>query len=253
MTPLRFRIRTAGRAAALAGSLIARLGVAELDVLRHPGPDRAVVFDRHAKRWARAALSLMGARLIVEPGQPPAPDGPRLVVANHRTTLDVLVLLSLFGGHFLSRGDLAGWPLIGRAARSAGVVFVDRDDRKSGAAAIRRLRRLLREGRTVIVFPEGTTQRGDEVHPFHAGGFVAARGLDVEVVPVGLAYPEGTEWFGDTFGAHAAKLASRPRTEVRVCIGEARRSAGIRTEELARQLREAVQDLVPRARAIPSR
>jgi 1-acyl-sn-glycerol-3-phosphate acyltransferase len=132
-------------------------------------------------------------------------------------------------------------------------VFVDRDDRKSGAAAIRRLRRLLREGRTVIVFPEGTTQRGDEVHPFHAGGFVAARGLDVEVVPVGLAYPEGTEWFGDTFGAHAAKLASRPRTEVRVCIGEARRSAGIRTEELARQLREAVQDLVPRARAIPSR
>ena len=251
MASLRFRIRTAGRAAALAGATIARLGIAELDVLRHPAPERAIVFDRHAKRWAHAALSVMGARLIVEPGAPPPAHGPRLVVANHRTTLDVLVLLALFGGHFLGRADIAGWPLIGRAARSAGVVFVERTDKKSGAAAIRRLRRLLREGRTVIVFPEGTTQRGDEVHPFRAGGFVAARGLDVEIVPVGLAYPEGTEWFGDTFGAHAAKIASRPRTEVRVCIGEPIRSGQTPTPELARGLRDAVQDLVARARLIP--
>lgn len=250
MSDLRGRLRAARRAAVLAGVTSARLGIAELDVLRHPAPERASVFEPHAMGWARAVLRTMGADAIVTPGVPASSQGPRLVVANHRTTLDVVVLLSLFGGHFLSRHDLEGWPLIGRAARSAGVVFVDRDDRRSGAAAIRRLRRLLREGRTVTVFPEGTTHRGDEVRPFLPGAFAAVRGLDVEVVPVGLAYPAGTEWFGDSFGSHAKKLAARRRTMVAVCIGEPQRSAGRGPRELAPSLRAEVQSLVSRARRL---
>jgi 1-acyl-sn-glycerol-3-phosphate acyltransferase len=248
MVEMRGRLRATRRAFSLAGITSARLALAEIDVLRHPAPERATVFDRHAVPWARAALRSLGARVVVAPRPPIATTGPRLVVSNHRTTLDAVVLLSLFGGHFLSRGDLAEWPLIGRAARSAGVVFVDREDKRSGASAIRRIRRLLREGRTVSVFPEGTTHTGDEVRPFLAGAFVAARALDIEIVPVGLAYPPGTEWFGESFASHATKLAARTRTDIVVCIGDPRRSAGMGTAELAEAMRAEVQALVHRAR-----
>lgn len=179
-----------------------------------------------------------------------ASSGARLIVSNHRTTLDVLVLLSLFGGRFLSRADLAGWPLVGRGAKSAGVVFVDRTDRGSGAQAIRALRRMLREGRSVAVFPEGSTFPGDEVRPFLPGAFAAARGLDVELLPVGIAYPEGTEWFEESFGSHVGKLAGRRRTDVTVCIGEPRRSHGAGPAELAEGLRVEVQRLTTRARRL---
>ncbi len=241
-------LRASGRAASSVGVTAALLAAAEADVARHPAAERPAVFERHARRWARAVLTLMGAGAIVTGAPARPPRGPRLIVSNHRTALDVLVLLDLFGGHFMSRADLAGWPLVGRGARLLDVVFVDREDRASGAQAIRTVRRLLREGRTVIVFPEGTTFPGDEVRPFQPGAFVAARGLDVEVVPVGLAYPVGTEWFGESFAAHASKLARRRRTPVAVCVGEARRSGGAGAAELAGEMRREVGELVARAR-----
>ena len=98
-----------------------------------------------------------------------------LVVANHRSTADILVLLRTFGGRMVSRADLAGWPLVGAAARAVGTLFVDRSDAASGATAVRAIRTRLVAGDTVIVFPEGTTFPDDEVRPFHAGAFVAAR------------------------------------------------------------------------------
>src|SRR5690606_26775233 len=101
------------------------------------------------------------------PGDPP--ERGRVIVSNHRSTIDVGVLLATFGGTMVSRGDLARWPLLGRAARSVGTVFVDRGDAKSGASTIRSIQRHLATGRSIGIFPEGTTFEGDEVRPFHAG------------------------------------------------------------------------------------
>ena len=64
----------------------------------------------------------------------PAPDRGRLVVANHRSTIDIAILLRAFGGRMVSREDLSGWPLLGAAARSVGTIFVDRDDAMSGGS-----------------------------------------------------------------------------------------------------------------------
>jgi len=232
------RILAASRAAAAVGLTAASVSVAEADMLRRRASERRTAYERHARAWARRVLRLAGVRLHVEP-VPAAGAGPRLVVAAHRTTFDSLVVLSLFGGHILSRGDVAGWPLVGRGARNIGVVFVDRADRRSGAAAIRNIRRLLREGRTVTVFPEGTTHRGDDVRPFLPGAFVALRGIDVDVVPVGLAYPHGSEWEGEGFLSHATRVVGSRRTDVGVCIGE-----------LAERMRGEVQRLTHEARSL---
>lgn len=241
------RIRAAGRALAAVGVTVTRVSLAEADALRHAPVERRAAYERHARGWARSMLRVAGVRVHVSPPPHPA-NGPRLVVAAHRTTFDSLVVLSLFGGHILSRGDVSAWPLIGRAARSIGVVFVDRESRKSGARAIRTVRRLLREGNTVTVFPEGTTHRGDEVRPFLPGAFVAVRGLDVDVLPVGLAYPPGSEWEGERLGSHAGRVMGARRTDAVARIGEPLRLGSTPAAQAAERVREEVQRLTHAAR-----
>jgi 1-acyl-sn-glycerol-3-phosphate acyltransferase len=213
-----------------------------------PRERRAKMWDDAFRKWALGTLRILGID-YVSSGRPPAPDRGRLVVANHRSVLDIIVLISIFGGRFLSREDVARWPVLGKLITESGTLFVDRDSRASGATAIRLIRRHLEEGAAVSVFPEGTTFRGDEVRPFHAGAFAAARGLDIDVVPVGFAYPPSVEWSGEPFGQHVVDVTSRPRTHIGVAIGTPFRPTE-RAAELAKHARSEVQRLVIDARAL---
>jgi 1-acyl-sn-glycerol-3-phosphate acyltransferase len=170
-------------------------------------------------KMGRGTLAVLGARLSVD-GKVPRDDRARLVVANHRSGLDIAVMLSLFDAHMLSRADVEGWPVLGRLAAHGGTLFVDRKDKSSGAKAIRTMRRALQSGASVCVFPEGTTVGGKEVRPFHAGAFVAARGLPVEILPVGFAYEGGAEWTEPSFLTHVASIASKRGAKIHACIGE---------------------------------
>lgn len=212
-------------------------------------PDRERHDDRWKARWAEGVRKIVGLDMRVVEGQASwsSPRG-RLVIANHRSPLDIVALMNLFGGHFLANHRVANAPIIGKGSRRIGTVFVDRSDRWSGANAIRAMRRLLARGRTLIVFPEGTTFGGDEVRPFKGGGFAAASGLGIDVIPVGIAYTPGHEFASGRTGDHVRSFLSRPRTPVWIAIGEpvpfpAQRKA---VEEAFRQ---RVQALVHRARA----
>jgi 1-acyl-sn-glycerol-3-phosphate acyltransferase len=186
-------------------------------------PDRRdAIRDRWVRIWSRALLDAFGVRALVEGTAAPGPHG-RLVVANHRSTADILLLLHVFGGAMVSRGDVAGWPLLGAAARAVGTVFVDRSSAFSGATAVRAMRAQLSKASTVIVFPEGGTSAGDEVRAFRAGAFVAALRAEADVVPVGLAYESGSgaAFVDESFPAHLARMAAAAPSRVAMCIGRA--------------------------------
>lgn len=240
--------RTVGRASALAAwTTFSVEGV--LLRMRSKAPDaRHTIHQRWLRRWARGLLRVFNVHITQVSAPPPAAQHARLIVSNHRSPGDIILLLSYFGGCVLSRSDLSSWPILGRAAIEGGTIFVDRDDRKSGASAIREIRRRLQRGHTVIVFPEGTTHRGDEVHPFLEGAFAAARGLQVELCPVGIAYEPGSEYVQESFGRHLQRMAGRTRTSVAVCFGTPQMATGDRGT-IARQMREQVSGLVSRARA----
>ena len=187
------------RAAGLGAVTLGALGVEQVHEGLSPEDERHQVFQWHMRRWARALMHVFGVETLVQ-GEVARPTGARLVVANHRSPLDITALLGLFGGCVLSRADLADWPVLGVAARKAGTIFVDRSDGASGARAIRNIRARLKDGHTVIVFPEGGSFAGDEVRPLKGGAFAAIRGLDVEIVPVGIAYNPGVEFVNETFG-----------------------------------------------------
>jgi 1-acyl-sn-glycerol-3-phosphate acyltransferase len=201
-------------------------------------------------------LHLFGLRLSAT-SMPALPRGRgHLIVSNHRSTADIVVLLQAFGGQMVSRADVAHWPLVGAGARSVGTVFVDRSDAVSGATAVRVIRGLLAQAETVIVFPEGTTFAGDEVRPFRGGAFIAALRSGAAVVPVGLAYETGSQasFLDESFGAHVWRVAAAEPSRVAMCVGEPLTLADdTRAADLRDRAREEVQKLVREARRVVDR
>jgi len=210
---------------------------------------RQEIFDRWLVRWGRGMLSIMGTEVVIHGQISPRTDAPRLVVGNHRTAIDIPLMLAHFAGAVVSRGDLESWPVIGSGARAAQVVFVDKDSTSSKMRALRAVRQRLRAGRTVSVFPEGSTFAGDEVRPFFRGSLAAARGISTEVIPVGLAYPPGIEYLEESFLEHMRRYAARPEVRIGMVVG-----APIFIDELGSKpegfLRDRVQQLVAEARAL---
>ncbi len=217
---------------------------------------RDAIRRRWVAIWADTLLRIFGVSAIVRSGaEGAAPGRGRLVVANHRSTADVLLLLRTFGGRMVSRADLSRWPLVGAAARAAGTLFVDRANAASGATAVRSIRSRLVAGDTVIVFPEGTTFPDDEVRPFHAGAFVAAARSDADIMPVGLAYQSGSgaAFVGETFTAHLARMAAASPSRVALCVGDAAPSGSSKASELRDAAHAQVQRLVDEARRLVDR
>ncbi len=201
--------------------------------------------NRYRQRLTDGLLRVFGAELLL--GGQRKHLGGALVVANHQSALDIGVMLSLFQGVLVSRHDVADWPLLGRLAKHGDTIFVDREDRRSGAAALREIRRRAKEGRTVVAFPEGGTFPGDSVHEFHPGAFAAVRSLEVPIIPVGLAYSPAIPYERESFGKHIVKIAARPSTRIAVQLGEPLPS-GLDARAAARLARAEVEALVLDAR-----
>ena len=247
---VRQQLRRAGRIAGFGALTSAMLPAFLAHERLAPAADRDRVRERWVAAWCAGLLRLFGVHVLTR-GTIPQPGRGHLVVANHRSTADILVLLRAFGGHMVSRADLAGWPLVGVAARAVGTVFVDRSDAVSGANAVRAIRDRLAEGHTVIVFPEGTTFPDDTVRPFHAGAFVAALRSGADIIPVGLAYGTGSgaAFVNESFPAHLARMAAASPSEVVMSVAE---PIVVREKARAAQLRDRahaeVQRMVGEAR-----
>ena len=247
--------RSAVRALAMGSWSAAFTQAAVLRLRGVEEPRRTDIRERWVQTWAAGLLPVFGVAYQLAGELPIHGRGlangarrGRLVVASHRSPLDILLMLKVFGGSVLARHDLERWPVLGAAARAGGTIFVDREDARSGVKAIREIRRRLQAGRTVTVFPEGTTVAGDEVRAFQPGALSAARGLDVDLVPVGVAYEPGVEFVAETFGQHLLRVSKRPQTRVAIRVGLAM-AGSLDREALGQGLRAAVQGLVRQARA----
>lgn len=199
------QLRAAMRAAALVG-VTAGVAVLQLCALRLSVPLARVL----PRLWHRACCGLLAIDVRAH-GLPDAA-GPVLYVCNHASYLDVPVLGGLLDARFVAKSEVAGWPVIGALSRLQGTMFVER--RPQGARCQPdELRRALRSGASLIVFPEGTSSDGNRVLPFKSTLFAAADaavdGREVEVRPVTIAYsrhggmPMGRHlrpcfaWYGD--------------------------------------------------------
>ena len=244
MNPLR-------RASRVAGFGALTLGYGTGFAIAHrqaKGATKRLVRDAWVKGWSSSLIDLFAIDVRAT-GLVPGNENGLLVVSNHRSTIDIGIILRLFGGRMVSRADIAKWPILGRAAASVDTIFVDRQDTISGMATVRTMRRCLEERDTLCIFPEGTTYGDDEVRPFHQGAFVAATRSDALIVPVGLAYGGAAGFVNETFSEHLLRMASAESTAVGIAIGVPFRCDS-RAAELARQAHSQVSDLVRVARTL---
>lgn len=170
------------------------------------------------RRWARNLLSGVGLRTENEGV---APEFPCLIVANHRSYLDPILILRDVDGYPVAKAELAGWPVIGKGAQMAGILYLRREDSGSRASIIRQMEDKIREGFPVIIFPEGTTSGLPGTLPFKRGVFQLAARAAIPVVPAALVFSDSQDyWIGkDTFMSHAGRRFREKKIHVKVCYG----------------------------------
>lgn len=144
--------------------------------------------DLRVQVWARGTLRRLDIEL--ELVGTPARNGPMLLVSNHISWLDILALHAVCHCRFVSKADVARWPVLGTMASGAGTLYVKRESRRDAVRMLHRMAEALRDGNILAVFPEGTTGDGSSVLPFHSSLIQAAIAADAPVQAVALKIVE---------------------------------------------------------------
>jgi 1-acyl-sn-glycerol-3-phosphate acyltransferase len=140
------------------------------------------------QRWSVRMLRCLGVTVRVSGSAHP---GAVLMVANHVSWLDIPALhASAPRARFVSKSNIAHWPLLGRLAHAGGTLFIERERKRDAMRVVHEVAAALRAADAVAVFPEGTTGAGHDVLPFHANLLQAAITTATVVQPVVLRYSE---------------------------------------------------------------
>lgn len=171
------------------------------------------------RRWARRLMKGVGVRIQVEGV---APVEACLVVCNHRSYLDPILLLSQIEAFPVAKAELESWPLLGKGAQQAGILYLRRENMGSRAAILKDISKAISDGFSVMLFPEGTTSALPcGLLPFKRGAFRAAAQEGFPVTPVALCFVETADfWVGsDTFLQHAFRRFKQKTIEVKIVFG----------------------------------
>ncbi len=202
--------------------------------------------NRNFRGWTGACARIIGLTIEVR-NQPPSP--PFLLVSNHLSYVDVLVLAERGDCTFVAKSEIAGWPMFGWLFRMAGTIFIDRKIKRDIPRVIELIGKTLESGLGVILFAEGTSSNGKTVLPFKPALLELAvrEELPVHYARVSYAVPPGETpversvcWWGNmTFHGHLFRLLQVPYFHAKVVYGSEPIIAGDR-QVLAEKLWTAV-------------
>jgi 1-acyl-sn-glycerol-3-phosphate acyltransferase len=210
------------RAVALAFALamcVVRYGLARLR-----GP---MTLERRAL-WlqgaARAILKVLDIKTQVE-GQPPMCG---LVVSNHLSYLDIIIISATMPCFFVAKMEIDGWPFFGKAARSGGTIFLDRSSLASAMTVAEQMTERLKLPVPVLLFPEGTSTDGAQVLRFHSRLIDPATTAGAPITAAAIRYviEGGVEerelcWYGDEeFITHLWKVLGVTGFSAQLRFGE---------------------------------
>lgn len=167
----------------------------------------------------------------------PATDGHILFVSNHISYMDILVLGATLPGKFVSKAEVAKWPVMGQIGKMSGTVFIDRKKSAAGKHLEQIEKALFDQNKNLIIFPEGTTNDGRSVLPFKSSLFKIAEqlpeGQKLTIQPVTLNYThinglpiqnnerKKIAWVGDaSFGGHFREFVKLGMVRAHVVIHE---------------------------------
>ncbi|MFM1979654.1 MAG: hypothetical protein RLZ68_919 [Pseudomonadota bacterium] len=144
--------------------------------------------NQRIQAWALALLAHLAIKLVVKGMQQP---GPVLLVSNHISWLDIVVIHATGHCRFVSKADVQHWPVVGTLASGSGTLYIERESRRDALRVVHHMAERLQAGDVLAVFPEGTTGDGSTVLPFHANLLQAAIAAQAPVQPLALHFVDG--------------------------------------------------------------
>lgn len=199
------------------------------------------------RSWARGMCLLVGMRRIIR-GSPPR--APFLLVTNHLSYLDIILLASIVKGVFVAKRDMRSWPVLGPLAHVTGTIWVKREVRRDAVRVLDLIDEAIARGDGVLLFPEGTTSDGSGLLPMRPALLDWAAREQYPVHYAALTYrsapgarpPEqGLCWWGGmTFGSHLLGVLRTRRFYAEVDFAEETITAPTRGA-LAERLQRAIE------------
>jgi 1-acyl-sn-glycerol-3-phosphate acyltransferase len=158
---------------------------------------------------------LLGIRTTVY-GELPTVQG--LIVANHRSYFDPIVIVGHIHAYPVGKKEVESWPLIGYLCKISGVIFVERECQDSRQKTCENIKEVINNGNSVINFPEGTTHVLPITIDFNYGSFKTATQIKAAILPVAIDYKVKTDAFvnDDTFIPHFLKCFGKLTTEIKI-------------------------------------
>jgi len=143
------------------------------------------------QQWSADTLKLLGISVeVIGNMATPASNPSRLLVANHISWLDPLVIQTLQHSIFVAKQEVSQWPVVGHIAKGCDVVFVNRGSPSSARKMVQGLTEALQNNMCIAGFPEGTSTEGHKVGLFHSNLFEVAVANSCEVVALSLRYKD---------------------------------------------------------------
>ena len=141
------------------------------------------IYERTMRNWAASIIKVAGVRVVVH-GEENLPAGGAVCICNHVSWFDVFAVAStLPRATFVAKLELRKIFLFGPAAEAAGIVFIDRDNRKSAFESYKLAAQAVQDGKRIVVFPEGTRGHEYSLRQFKKGPFVLAITAEAPLVP----------------------------------------------------------------------
>jgi 1-acyl-sn-glycerol-3-phosphate acyltransferase len=136
--------------------------------------------------WARILLVMCGTTVEVIGGKNILQGKPQVLMANHQSDFDILITLAFLPGQFrwIAKKELFAIPVFGQAMRSAGYIEIDRQNHEKALQSLDLAALRIRQGKSVMTFPEGTRSRDGEIKAFKPGTFCLAIQSGAPIVPI---------------------------------------------------------------------
>ena len=202
--------------------------------------------DAIKQNWLNNFSSILKLHITQEGN---LPEDGSLLVSNHISWLDIVVIGKFLPAYFVAKSDISGWPVVGFLARQAGTIFIRRGDKKHIREINERMIWLLKQHSNIIAFPEGTTTNGDDVLGFHASLFQPAILTKSPIQPIALEYigvsKELAPFIGDDdFLSHLIRMLKMDKIEVVISCLPVIRSAGRDRLSVSHEARELIVDKI---------
>jgi 1-acyl-sn-glycerol-3-phosphate acyltransferase len=194
-------------------------------------PNRWKIISRVARSFTFLVRVILNIKVTLTGDDSQLEKGGYVIIANHVSYVDGIVLGSLFPVVFVSKREVKSWPVIGQWTMLCGTIFVHRQRKELITVLIAEMSEKLRQEANILLFPEGTSTNGERMLPFQTAPLAAPLKNRSVIVPVTLTYKSLEEqplsaanrdrvyWYGDMdFLTHFWSLLSLRELEVMVTI-----------------------------------